>query len=752
MQKPNIGVPLRRLEGAEKVTGRTRYAGDLSLPGMLHARLVLSPYAHARIVHIPKEGLGVPGTQVVTAEDLPPSPEDAHAPLLAREETCFCGQPVAVVLAESEAAAEDAAEMLRARILYEELPAALDPLEAMRPGSPIVRPRRRGETGETQAHATIDVQEGGGPEAPNITAHVHFSRGDVTAGFAEADVVREETFRTPIVHQSYLEPHAAIASYDPFTGVLTLWASVQGQFYVRSEVSRRLGLPQTKVRVIPMPVGGAFGAKILHLEPLVAALALVTRRPVRLVLSRMEEFLAGTPAPQAVITGKVGARRDGTLVALQARLVFDSGAEPGTPLNVAALLLGGYYRFPHLEIEGFEVLTHKAPVGAYRGPGAVQATFAIESLVDAVARALDLDPVEFRLRNIVQEGDPMPNGKPWPRIGLRECLEALRNHVLWQERRKEPHQGYGLAIGGWPGGIEPASACVRANPDGTFHVLVGAVDLTGTATAFAQIAAEVLGVPVEQIQVITGDTDQSPYAGMSAGSKTLYTVGAAVKQAAEEARRQLLTVASDQLEAAIEDLEIVDGHVQVKGVPGKALPISHLAKLTMQFGAKYPPIFGRGESSITRQSPGFAAHLAKVEVDPETGRVGVLEYLAVQDVGRAINPAEVQGQIHGGVAQGIGWALLEEVRYDSQGTLLTTTFSDYAIPKAADVPQIHTVLVEVPSPFGPFGAKGVGEPPVIPVAAAICNAIADAVGVRVTTLPVTPERLHQALESSGKSP
>jgi len=747
VQRLKIGVPLKRLEGPEKVTGRTRYAGDLSFPGMLHARLILSPYAHARIVHIPKENLGIDGVRVITAEDLLPSPEDADAPLLAREETRFCGQPVAVVLGETEALAEDAAAMLRARIALEELPAALDPLEAMRPNSPVVRPRAGREAGEAQAHATVDVQEAPAIEAPNVASHVRYSRGDVRVGFAEADVTVEETFRTPIVHQSYLEPHATVASYDPFTETLTLWASVQGQFYARAEVSRRLGLPQTKVRVIPMPVGGAFGAKILHLEPLVAALAMVSRRPVRLVLSRMEEFFAGTPAPQAIITAKIGARRDGTLTALQARLVFDSGAEPGSPLNIAALLLGGYYRFPHLEIEGFEVLTHKAPVGAYRGPGAVQATFAIESLVDALARALGLDPVELRLKNIVQEGDPMPNGRPWPRIGLRECLEALRSHPLWRERRKEPHQGYGLAIGGWPGGIEPASACVRANPDGTFHVLVGAVDLTGTATGFAQIAAEVLGVSIEQVRVITGDTDQSPYAGMSAGSKTTYTVGAAVKEAAEEARRQLLAVAGDQLEAAPEDLEIVEGRVQVRGVPGRAIPIAHLAKLTMQFGAKYPPIFGRGESSITRQSPGFAAHLAKVEVDSETGKVQVLEYLAVQDVGRAINPAEVRGQIHGGVAQGIGWALFEEMRYDAQGTLLTASFSDYAIPKAMDVPPIHTVLVEVPSDFGPFGAKGVGEPPVIPVAAAVANAIADATGVRVSTLPITPERLHQALQS-----
>lgn len=745
-----IGVPLKRLEGAEKVTGRTRYAADLSIPGMLHARLVLSPYAHARILHIPRaEELGTSGIQVITAEDLPPSPEDADAPLLAREETRFCGQPVAVVLGETEEAAEDGAAVLRARILYEELPAALDPLEAIRPNSPVVRPRPGKEAGEAQAHATVDIQEAAAIEAPNVTSHVRFSRGDVRVGFAEADVVVEETFRTPIVHQSYLEPHATVASYDPFTETVTLWASVQGQFYARAEVSRRLGLPQTKVRVIPMPVGGAFGAKILHLEPLVAALAMVSRRPVRLVLSRMEEFFAGTPAPQAIITAKIGARRDGTLVALQARLVFDSGAEPGTPLNVAALLLGGYYRFPHLEIEGFEALTHKVPVGAYRGPGAVQATFAIESLVDCLARALGLDPVEFRLKNIVQEGDPMPNGRPWPRIGLRECLETLRSHPLWQGRRKESDRGFGVAIGGWPGGIEPASACVRANPDGTFHVLIGAVDLTGTATGFAQVAAEVLGIPVEQIRVITGDTDQSPYAGMSAGSKTMYTVGAAVKQAAEEARRQLLAVASDQLEAAPEDLEIVEGRVQVRGVPGRAVPIAHLAKLTMQFGAKYPPIFGRGESSITRQSPGFAAHLARVEVDRETGKVRVLDYVAVQDVGRAINPAEVRGQIHGGVAQGIGWALFEEMRYDAQGTLLTASFSDYAIPKATDVPPIHTVLVEVPSDFGPFGAKGVGEPPVIPVAAAIANAIVDAVGVRVTTLPITPERLHQALQSSS---
>ncbi len=504
------------------------------------------------------------------------------------------------------------------------------------------------------------------------------------------------------------------------------------------------------MRIVATPLGGGFGAKFVLLECLAGALALRLRRPVSVVMTRTEEFLSTTPAPPAVIEVKLGARRDGTLTALEGRAVFDAGAYAGAPLGIALLMMGSYYQIPNLELRGYEVLTHKPGNGAYRAPGAVQGTFAIESAMDELALVLGLDPIDLRLRNASRPGDPMVNGQPWPKMGLVECLERLRAE---RGRRAEPaapangryRRGAAVAIGGWMGGIEPANAACRLDRDGTLSILVGTVDMSGTNTAFAQIAAEAFGLPVEDIQVVNGDTDSAPYAGASGGSKITYTVGLAVERAARDARRQLLAVAADRLEAAVEDLEIVDRAVRVRGVPNRAVPLGDLAKATMQFGAKYEPVYGRGGSATVARSPAFAAHLSEVEVDTDTGAVRVTRHLTVQDVGRAINPAAVEGQIQGGVVQGIGWALLEKMPYDAEGQLLAATLMDYALPQSDQVPFVESVLLEVPSDHGPFGAKGVGEPPVVGVPASVANAVAAATGRRFTSLPITAQDVVAAL-------
>ncbi len=748
-----IGQPTPLIDGREKVTGRITYTPDLRVPGMLHARLVLSPHAHARIRAVDKAAaLRVPGVvEVFTAEDLPhldPAPTSRAKAMLARERVVFQGQPVAVVLAETEAAALDGAEQVR--VDYEPLPAVVDPLAAMAPDAPLVWPEGvPTEWAEAAMHGIEETDDANTkPRRTNVTATHRFTRGDVERGFREADVIVEQTYRTSMVHQSYLEPQAAVAAVDPLERV-TVWTSTQAQFYVRSEVASVLELPEQQVRVVPMPVGGAFGGKFLLLEPLVATLAWLTRRPVRLVLTRSEDLQSAVPAPQAILEVKTGARRDGTLTALQARLIFDSGAWPATPVSIACNLIGGYYRFPHLDIQGVEVLTHKPAVGAYRAPGAPQATFAIESQMDELARALGMDPIELRLRNACDEGDLMPNGRPWPKIGLRACLERLREHPAWQAREAHgPDEGVGVAVGGWPGGREPAAAVCQLNGDGTLSVHVGSIDITGTHTGFALIAAEAFGVEPERVRIVAGDTDQAPYAGGSGGSKITYTVGLAVLQAAAEARQQVLEVAADHLEAHPDDLEIRDGWVQVRGVPERRVSLAEIGEMTREFGGKYAPIFGRGRSAQTASAPGFAVELAHVRVDQETGAVRLLRFVALQDVGRAINPLAVEGQIHGGVAQGIGWGLTERMVYDEGGQLLTGSLMDYALPKTVTVPPIEVELLEVPAPDGPFGARGVGEPPVVPGAAAIANAIRDAVGVRVTELPVTAERLYRLCGNS----
>ncbi len=742
-------IPLH--DGREKVTGRLRFAADLGLPDLLHARLVLSPVAHGRIRGIDTDrARSLPGVvAVVTARDLPwfRRISLSHATgLLAWDRVVYAGQPVAVVLAEREATAQDAAALVEVEV--EPLPAVVDPLEALAEDAPAVWPEgipgMRADAGAHAAEAESPSTEALRRSA-NVAGSVRFARGSVQEGFAEADLVLERTYRTSSLHQGYLEPHATLAAVDPSGELLTLWTSTQSPFGVRQEVAKFLGWPEYRIRVVPAPVGGGFGGKFFLLEPLVAALALHTRRPVRLVLTRQEEFLLANPVHGAILTLKTGVRRDGTLTALRARLVFDAGAFPGAPARIAAILLGGVYRFPHLEIEAFEVLTHKPGAGAYRAPGAPQAAFALESQIDEMSRMLGIDPLAFRMRNLLEEGDPLPDGRRLPRIGLRECLEAVRDHPLWQKRQTAPGEGVGLAVGGWAGGLEPAAAACHVDRDGTVRVHVGAVDLQGTHTALRQIAAEVLGVPVERVRVVQGDTDHAPYAGASAGSKVIYTVGRAVQRAAEEARMRTLQLAARHLEVAVEDLELRDGRVFVQGLPEPRADLGELIGLAQRFGGRFEPVWVVGTSAQTEQAPGFAAQVLRVRVDAETGQVEVLEAVLAQDVGCAINPLLIEGQVYGGVAQGLGWGLWEGLSYDEGGSPRTTSFLDYALPRATAVPPIQALLVEVASLHGPFGARGVGEPPVVPGAGAVANAIRDATGVRITELPITPERVLRAI-------
>src|SRR5579859_448903 len=760
-----LGHSTRRVDGPEKLTGQTRYTADLPLDGLLHARLILSPYAHARILGIDKSAaLALPGVAaVVTADDLPLNRSERaessrHRAPLARDYVMFRGQPVAIALASDPAVAQDAADLVA--IDYEPMEAVTDPLAAMQPGSSPVHPHLSREVDDVDqgAHAAVAQSEDVGEReelSVNVPAHPHIKRGNVEEGFREADVVLEETYRTSMVHQSYMETQAAAASIDPL-GNITIWASTQAMFEARSEVAAALDLPEHQIRMVAMPVGGGFGGKFILLEPLAAALTMAVRKPVLLSFTRSDDFLAGNPAPQSIITLKMGAKRDGTLTAIQAKLVFDSGAYRGAPAGIGAVMIGSYYRCPNLDLRGYEVLTHKPGVGAYRAPGSPQATFAIESHMDALARALELDPLEFRLRNAIVEGDKRADGATFPAIGLRQCLEKVAKHPLWKNRRPNETDaqgrkiGVGAAIGGWPGGLEPAAAACRMDRDGTLTLVVGSVDLTGTDTTMKLIAAEILKQPPESIRLVHGDSDSAPFMGATGGSKVTYTLGAAVKQAAEDARRQILEIAADRLEAAPGDLELIPQRVQVRGLSSRGIDLKDIAVGSMSFGARYEPVFGRGSVAITGGSPMFTAHLARVAVDPETGQTTVLDYVAAQDVGFALNPAEVEGQMMGGIVQGLGWALYEQMLYDEQGQLLNSSFMDYAIPGARVAPKIDTMLVEVASAHGPFGAKGVGEPPVIPGAAVIANAIIDATGVRVTQLPMTPERVFRALNDGAK--
>ena len=600
----------------------------------------------------------------------------------------------------------------------------------------------------------------------NISDTAHYHTGDIEAAWRDADVVVERTYKTSFVHQAYIEPQSITVVPSSSGHQLTIWPSAQGLFNVRSDVSEALAIPDRQVRVESVPIGGAFGGKFGLIEPLASAAAFASRKPVRLVYTRSEDFLAANPAPQSIITVKLGAKRDGTLVALQAKVIFDSGAYAGSAAGLGGYILGSSYRCPNLDIRCYEVLTNKVGVGAYRAPGAPQATFALESAVDELCRKLEMDAIAFRLKNGVKEGDHrLDRSSPtWPRIGLLDCLKKAQEQSLWTTRSSvgpdssrpapiyRPDElrgwkiGVGVAAGGWPGGTEPTAAACRLETDGTITVVVGTVDLTGSDTSLALIAAEGLGLPFSSVNVAHDNTDTMPYSGGTGGSKTTYSMGPAVLAAARDARNQILTIAAEMLEAAATDLEIEGDKVVVRGSPGKSVNLKDIATASMQFAGKYEPIYGRGRAANKTSSPQFGVHIAKVAVDPDTGEVRVLDYVAVQDVGFAINPAEVEGQVYGGVTQGIGWALFEGFVYDENGQLLTSTLMDYALPHSIDIPNITSILVEIPSTLGPFGAKGVGEPPVVPVGAAIANAVFDAVGARVTQLPITAERLFAAMQ------
>ena len=498
------------------------------------------------------------------------------------------------------------------------------------------------------------------------------------------------------------------------------------------------------------PIGGGFGGKLMISEPLAAAAALKLRRPVRLVFGRREDFAAANPAPAELIDLELGATRDGTLTAIRGRILGDRGAlgEMGVE-SISAVLSAGPYKWDAHDLTAIGVATNRVSAGAYRAPGAPPAAFAVETLIDRLAAELGLDPIELRLKNVLEAGDSGLDGQEIKSFGARECLERVREHPLWQGRGDVPDgEGVGVAIGIWPGGLEPAAAVCKLDSDGRLTVVTAAADMSGIDNAFIAIAAEAFGLSEDSVRVTTGDTSSAPYGGVSGGSKITYTYGRAVERAATEARERLLQVASAELEIASEDLELVDGEVRPLGAPGRSIPIADLAAKTYTFGSPHAPIEGYGGVAQVSRAPGAAAHLSHVRVDRETGGVSVLAHVVAQDVGRALNPSLVEGQMHGGTAQGLGWALLEELAHDENGQLRGGSFAEYALPSTDQVPDIETLIVEVPAPDGPFGAKGIGEPPVSGVPPAVANAIAAAVGVRLQELPMSPARVWAAINTT----
>jgi CO/xanthine dehydrogenase Mo-binding subunit len=735
---------MRRQEGRGKVDGTIQFTGDLDLPGLLHVQLVLSHLASARVrgvdVGAARSAPGV--VDVVTGADLPEVEAGAPDKPLAVDRVYYAGQPVAAVIADSETAAADAAALIVVDL--EELPPVGSPEQAMRKDAPeVLEANAEGSEGDASMHGAATDAESSSVERPrNVSSVASFKRGDIEAGMASAEAVVKATYRLAGVHHSFIEPHVSVVRPEPGGG-MTIWAPTQGPFAVRDEIARLLDAAPHEVRVIPMPVGGGFGGKVMLLEALLALLARRVHRPVRLALTRQQEFMMGHPAPAARFDLELGAKRDGTLVALRARYDYDNGAAGGWHAGLTGSFLGSTYRIPNFEITGYEVATNKTPTDAYRAPGAPQAYFALESAMDELAIQLGVDPIELRLRNASREGDPNAEGRPWPRIAMVECLEAARRHPVYTAPLG-PGEGVGIALGSWGGARSPGAAGCRVEPDGTVSILIGSPDISGSSTGLALIAAEAFGIAPEKVRVTVGDTSYAPQGPMASGSQVTYSLGGAVYEAALEARRQLLEVATEELEAAAEDLEIFDGHVAVKGVPDRFVEITRLVAMSSEFMGRHRPIESMGRSAVQAASPSFTVHIARVRTDAETGAFQLTGYAAIKDVGRAINPPEVEAQVHGGAAQSLGRALGEQLFYDPDGQLRSGSFLDYDLPTADQLPLIDVELIEVPSPVGPLGAKGVGEPPAIPGAAALVNALARATGLRVREVPVDRSKLVAA--------
>lgn len=749
-----IGQARPRPDAPAKARGAVRYGADRRVNGVLHARPVLATRAHARVVDVDRSAaMAVPGVvAVLTRADLPIAVSDGSrlSVPLAGSEVVFAGQPVALVIAATPEAAADGVEAVRVRL--EPLPIVLEPELAMQPDAPIVRgdieTAAAGGAMDATTHAAVGGEGDDSIDAeqlsPNVAERTRYRAGDAGGALAAAAATAGGTFETSWVHQGYLEPQATTAWQEP-DGRVVVEASTQGTFAARSDVATALGVPVNRIRVVPMPLGGAFGGKWPLNEPLVAAAAVAMGRPVRLVMERTEDQVATQPSESYRIELQIGADAAGRFLGLRARIVADAGAfAEGTASSLAAVLVAGPYRWPSFDISAYGVRTNRFGMGAYRGPSGPPSAFALETLIDELAGTLGLDPVELRRRNAVSDGDAMVDGEPWPPTGVAEVLDAVEATPAWQSRSSlPPDEGVGLAIGVWPGATSPAAAACRVSPDGSVQIVTGTVDMSGVEGGFQAIVADVLGVDPATVAMEVMDTSAAPPTPGSGGSTVTYSVGRAIRAAAEAARDHILEAASLQLEIDAEDLELVDGTVRPKGTPDKAIPLGQLVR--RHGGAGRAPIEGQGRTERLSTAPSVAAHVAHVRADRATGRVEVIDHHLVQDVGRVLNPRLVAGQQHGATAQAVGWALRERLGHDANGQPTATTFLEYAMPRAEDVGRIETTAVEVPAPDGPLGAKGIGEAPVIPGPAAIANAIAAATGLRLRRLPMDPVSVWRAL-------
>ena len=742
-----VGTRPIRHDGADKVTGRAQYGADFNAAGLLHGKTLRSPHAHARIKSIDtSKAEALAGVRaVVTSKDFPPAKETANYGLgdqpmdrfrgniLAGDKALYRGHAIAAVAATSPHIAEEAVDLIE--VDYEVLPAVLTAPDAMADGAPILI-------------SDLTTQEFGKDTGVNSNVADHFQHkmGDIDSGFGKADVVVERTFDTKTVHQGYIEPHNVTALWNDDDRI-HVWSSTQGAFVVRAAVAEALAVPVSQVKATPMEIGGGFGGKInVYGEPVAAMLSKKAgHKPVKIVMSRAEVFEGTGPTCGSHMTIKMGATREGKLVAAQADLQFEAGAYPGSPVGAAGMCVFTAYDIENVVIDGYDVVVNKPKTAAYRAPGAPNAAFGAEQVLDELAMKLGIDPMELRLMNAAKEGTRRADGPVHPRIGCVEVLEAMRDHDHYNApvapAVRGGKTGRGVAIGFWFN-IGFASSCnISVNNDGTVNLIEGSTDIGGSRAAIAMQAAEVLGIAAEDVNPQVVDTDSVGYTAVTGGSRTAFATGWAAYEAANDVKQQMVERAAKLWGVEADSVEMMDGVIRSKTDTELTMTFKELAGQINDTGG---PIVGRAAVDPAGAGGSYCGQIVDVEVDPETGKVDILRFTTVQDAGKAIHPSYVEGQMQGGSVQGIGWALNEEYYYSEDGRMNNSSFLDYRMPTSLDLPMIDTVIVEVANPGHPYGARGVGEANIVSPQAAVANAIHNASGLRMTALPINPAAVMEA--------
>jgi CO/xanthine dehydrogenase Mo-binding subunit len=756
VEKPQykvIGTRPIRHDGVDKVTGRAKYGGDLKLSGMLYGSMLRSPHAHAKIKSIDiSKAEAWPGVRaVVTSDDMPEQGDRVvelgegavnmrhlSANVLAREKVLYTGHAIAGVAADNIHIAEEAVKLIE--VEYELLPPVLDVRKAMDADSPVLNDDVRTES--LGSHPTNDDTT----TPTNVAKHFRFEAGDVQKGFAEADLVIEREFHQATVHQGYIEPHNATAHWNP-DGQVTVWLSTQGSFSARQQTAELHCIGISNVKVIPMEIGGGFGGKIsVYLAPVAAALSKKTGKPVKIIMDRTDVFEATGPTPGSYVKVKMGVTKDGKLTAAEAWIAFEAGGYPGSPIAPGCMCVFACYDIPNATVDGFDVCVNKPRTNAYRAPGSPNVAFATETVVDEMCQELGIDPADFRLQNAAKEGVRRVDGPVFGRVGMVETVEAIKNSDHYTSKLEGKNVGRGIATGFWFNCGLKSSASATVNYDGSVSLVQGSTDIGGSRVSLAMQLAETLGIGSEDVKPSVGDTDSVGYTDVTGGSRVTFATGIACIESGKDIINQLKTRAAMIWECEESAVSYDDG--VLNGPDGNSMTFKEIAGKLHATGG---PISGRGTSSEANQAGAFGTHCVDVEVDPDTGKVQILRYTVAQDVGTAIHPSYVEGQMQGGVVQGIGWALNEEYFYDDAGALKNSTFLDYRIPTCYDVPMIDTIMVEVPDPGHPYGVRGVGEVPICPPQPAIANAIAAAVGVRMRCVPMSPPKVCAAVLEKAKS-